>query len=105
MGAGVAAGYGIFSTLAASTGTGTVAFSNDNTNGRRLNYPTLTTIGNKSGHRVNSSHLMRQWNPRLKARIQLTDTTLHRVYIGMASVGELTGDDPLEQARQALSLA
>ena len=88
-------GTGVLDTLTAGTGTGTLAYVMDNTNGRYLSCPTLTTILNKSGHRVASSAFtQRAFNPKLRVRFQLVETTLARAYIGFGDNTEPTGDTP-----------
>jgi hypothetical protein len=91
----ISQGMGILDTLTPGTGTGTIAYAMDNTNGRYLSCPTGTAVGNKSGHRVASTAFtQRAYNFRLRVRFQLVETNLTRAYIGFGDNTEPTGDTP-----------
>jgi hypothetical protein len=98
-GASATVGVGTISGVTAATGTGSQTYSVDATNGKYLNNPSLTTIGNRGGFRINSSGLTRyDQDPRIRFKFQLpaaTDHTLARLYLGFAEQAERTGDDPL----------
>lgn len=94
-GGSVTNGEGMLISMTASTGVGSQAFLTDATNGKYANYTTSTTSGNKGGARVNQPSILREYNPRIKMKLTLNNTTLCRYYLGFAPTAELTSDDPL----------
>ena len=98
----VGLGTGMLHSCASATGIGATTFPGDSTNGRYTNYPTLTTLGNKAGFRVNIGTLfLRAFNPRIRFRFMVPtsgDYTLARLYLGIATNAEPTGDTALNSA-------
>lgn len=93
--AAATAGGGALDALTNGTGTGTIAYVMDNTNGRYISFPTGTTTGNKSGQRIASAaYTQRAYFPKIRIRFQLTEITLTRVYLGFGDNSEPTGDTP-----------
>jgi hypothetical protein len=95
-------GTGFFNSLLAATGSAVSSPVITDINGRYTNFVSGTNLGDRTGQRYNSSVLInRQQDFKIRFRFQLpaaTDYTLSRLYLGVRTNAEPTGDDPLSGA-------
>ena len=100
---GGSGGVYLLSTLSSPTGTGSLSFVIDTTNGRYENMPSGTTSGNKGGLKTAAAVSIRGFNPRVRIKFKLATTTNTRLYMGYSSTAtDLTGDDPLNALQGVL---